>query len=196
MRMDVFEQITDSFVSNGVIPYEDKDLYTYGLEQGTLMVLNIATTIVIGIVLRMVWQSILLTLVYIPLRTYAGGYHARTQFRCYIFSIGTMSITLLGIKLIPWTSIICLMVALCAGSIVFLFAPVEDSNKPLDRKEIAIYRKKTRVLLSVLFAGALILWLLGQNQISICITVAVALCAVMLVLGKVKNIKVTLKLSW
>ena len=55
MRMNVFEKITDSFIQNGVIPSEDKDLYTYGLEQGTLMVLNIATTIVIGIVLRMVW---------------------------------------------------------------------------------------------------------------------------------------------
>ena len=187
MRMNVFEKITDSFIQNGVIPSEDKDLYTYGLEQGTLMVLNIATTIVIGIVLRMVWQSILLTLVYIPLRTYAGGYHARTQFRCYIFSIGTMSITLLGIKLIPWTSIICLMVALCAGSIVFLFAPVEDSNKPLDQMEIVIYRKKTRMILSFLLVVNLLFWILGQKQVLICITMAIGLLAMMLVVGKVKK---------
>lgn len=184
MRMDVFEQITDSFVSNGVIPYEDKDLYTYGLEQGTLMVLNIATTIIIGIVLRMVWQSILLTLVYIPLRTYAGGYHARTQFRCYILSIGTMSVTLLEIKLIPWTSIICLMVAFCAGSTIFLLAPIEDSNKPLDQKEIVIYRKSARIILSILIEIALICWVFEQKQITICIVMAIALCAVMLILRR------------
>ncbi|WP_303864846.1 accessory gene regulator B family protein [Alkalibaculum bacchi] len=76
--MDVFDRITDWFIRNEVIPLEDKELYTYGLKQGSLMVLNIGTIIIIGIILKMIWQSILLMFVYIPLRTYAGGYHART----------------------------------------------------------------------------------------------------------------------
>lgn len=185
--MNVFERIADWFIRNEVIPLEDKDIYTYGLKQGALMVLNIGTTIIIGVMLKMVWQSVILMLAYIPLRTYAGGYHARTQFRCYILSVGIMSATLLVIKLIPWTSFICLVVTFCAGGIIFLFAPVEDSNKPLDQKEIIFYRRRIRIVLSVLLGIALFHWILGQNQITICIIMAIILCAVMLVLGELKN---------
>lgn len=185
--MDVFERIADWFIRNEVIPLKDKDIYTYGLKQGSLMVLNIGTTIIIGIILKMVWQSIILMLAYIPLRTYAGGYHAVTQFRCYIYSIGIVLGALLGIRLIPWTNFICFVVALFVGSIIFLLAPVEDSNKPLNQVEIIIYRNKARVLLSILLAGALLFCFLGQKQITICIIMAIILCAVMLVCGVLKK---------
>lgn len=53
--------------------------------------------------------------------------------------------------------------------------------------EIVIYRKKTRMILSFLLVVNLLFGILGQRQILICITMAIALLAVMLVVGKVKK---------
>lgn len=79
MRSVMTEKITDILVSNEIIIEENSNLYSYGLQQGLLMILNIATILGIGMVLNMVWESIVFLLTFIPLRSNAGGYHAKTQ---------------------------------------------------------------------------------------------------------------------
>lgn len=78
MRSVMTEKITDILVSNEIIIEENSNLYSYGLQQGLLMILNIATILGIGMVLNMVWESIVFLLTFIPLRSNAGGYHAKT----------------------------------------------------------------------------------------------------------------------
>lgn len=95
IKCQLSHRIADLFVKNEVIACEDKDVYIYGLEQGFLMLTNIVTTILIGLVFRMVWQSIVFMMAYIPLRIYAGGYHTKTQLRCYLFSILLIVLSLL-----------------------------------------------------------------------------------------------------
>jgi len=187
MKAAVSERIAASLMVKGVICSEDKDLYVYGLRQGAQILLNIFTTIATGLVFGMLWQSLVFMLAYIPLRTYAGGYHAKTQLRCYLSSTAAMIGVLLLVKLVLWTMPVCLTVAAVAGVIIFFLAPVEDSNKPLDQAEVVIYKKRARYILTLLFVLIFLCWSLEQLQISVCITMAVALLAVMLILGKMKN---------
>jgi len=79
MQGRIIQRVTDELVSNKIINSEDSELYTYGLQQGALMFLNILTIVFVGRMLGMLWQSVVFMVTYIPLRTYAGGYHARTQ---------------------------------------------------------------------------------------------------------------------
>ncbi|AWW28000.1 MULTISPECIES: accessory gene regulator B family protein [unclassified Acetobacterium] len=73
MRIAITERITDILVSHEIIIEENRNLYTYGLQQGLLMILNIATILGIGIVLNMVWESIIFLLTYVPLRGIADS---------------------------------------------------------------------------------------------------------------------------
>ncbi|MDF2474337.1 MAG: putative processing-secretion protein [Anaerocolumna sp.] len=155
MRIPVSKRITYSLANGGVITSQDKDLYTYGLKQGLLMIINLYTALIIALIFGMVWQSLIFLLAYIPLRSYAGGYHAKTQLRCYLLSIVIILATLLGIKLIPWTSFICLMATLTPGGIIFFLAPVESGNIPLDHIEIKVYKRRTRTIL--LFEACILL---------------------------------------
>lgn len=180
------DRIAGALVNCGATA-ENKELYAFGLRQGGFMLLNAAATLAIGLALEMVWQSILFSLAYIPLRTFAGGYHAKTPLRCFILSNIMVVTALLGIRLVQWNSFICAIIGMCAGLIVFLLAPVEDRNKPLDQKEQSVYKKRARIILCVLFVIALSAWLLGQLQITSYIVVAVTALCVMLVLGNVKN---------
>lgn len=187
IKFRLSHRIADSFVRNEIIACENKDVCIYGLEQGFLMVVNVVTTILIGLVFRMVWQSIAFMIAYIPLRIYAGGYHTKTQLRCYLFSILLISLALLGIKLIIWTSTICFIVLFVIGTSIFFLVPVEDRNKPLDKIEVKVYRRRARIVLGFEVIILLSMIILGWRKMSICILVALIAINCMLVFGKIKN---------
>lgn len=54
---------------------------------GITVLINLISTIVIGVIAGNVFESIAFLVFYIPLRSYAGGYHASTPRRCYFISI-------------------------------------------------------------------------------------------------------------
>lgn len=183
----VTEKIIDRLLCLNIIESKDKDLYTYGFHQGFLMIFNLITAIVIGFSFKMVWEILFFLMAYIPLRSYAGGYHAKTPLGCYIFSVIMMIIVLLSIKFIWWNNFMCIIVTFCASSIICILQPVEDSNKPLDIKEIAVYKKRTKFILLILIVIGLMFWFAFYKQISITIIMALFIIAFMLILGKIKN---------
>ena len=180
------EKTIIKLVQLGSIKEEEKEIYAYGLQQGIFIILNIATTITIGYISHMLWQNILFMVAYLPLRSFAGGYHARTQLRCYLYSIILTSIVLSAVRFIPWTSFICIGLALFAGVIIFILSPVEDINKPLDQAEVIMYKKRTSIILLLEMIVILFLLLFELNNILPCITVSLLTLSVMLVLGKLK----------
>lgn len=181
------ERITDILISNEIIIAENRNLYTYGLQQGLLMILNIATILGIGIVFNMVWESIIFLLTFVPLRSNAGGYHAKTQLRCYLYSVAMITATLMGIKIIPWTGIICIALTLVAGMIIFFLAPVEAANKPLGQVEKAMYKKRTRFSLVLFVLLILLFCYIGLLVISVCIVMGLVVVSIMVVLGRISK---------
>ncbi|WP_050738459.1 accessory gene regulator B family protein [Acetobacterium bakii] len=181
------ERITDILVNNEIIIAENRNLYSYGLQQGLLIFLNIATILGIGMVLNMVWESIIFLLTFVPLRSNAGGYHAKTQVRCYLYSVAMITTTLVGIKIIPWSGVVCLSMTLVAGTIIFFLAPVEAVNKSLGQVEKAVYKKRTRFSLVLFVFLVLLFCYSGQLAISVCIMMGVVVVSIVLVLGRVSK---------
>ena len=84
------DTITKKLQENNSISSEQYEICRLGFQQGLTILLNAVTVIVIGAVMKELWQAILFMALYAPLRRNAGGYHARTATRCYIYSIRTM----------------------------------------------------------------------------------------------------------
>ena len=125
---------------------------------------------------------------YIPLRSYAGGFHAKTKFRCFIYSNLLVVLVLGLIKFLAGYTYFMLVAGIIgAGCIIFL-APVEDQNKPLDEKEVEVYGKKARrmLLLDIVFAG--ILKFLSFDRCVTAVLVSICTLSVILVMGYIKNI--------
>lgn len=181
------ERIADGFEKQRVISSEDKELYRYGVQQGLNLLLNLLTTFVIGILCGMLMASLLFIVVYMPLRSFAGGYHAKTHLRCYLYSILMITAVLLVIRFLPLGMLICSCLMLVGGIIIVLLAPVEDSNKPLDEAEQCVYRKRTQLILSVetvLFLAFIFL------HVKVCystIAMAVLSIGILLIAGTLKN---------
>ncbi|HHV13371.1 MAG TPA: accessory gene regulator B family protein [Clostridiales bacterium] len=192
--MVLIDKIGNRFVRDGIITEEDKELYTFGMQQGIIMLLNIISTIIIGIIFNMVWQSVVFLMAYMPLRSYAGGYHARTQGRCYLVSLLITVVALLGMKEIQWTSLSGLLSVIISAGIIYLMTPVEDANKPLSELERIAYKKKTRRILLLEILIALAFWFINQ-EISVCFIMIFIILSIMLLLGAWNNKRLINKLN-
>ena len=179
--------IAQRLKDNNTIDDEHYEICRYGLQQGFIIILNIVSTVAVGVVFGMLWQAVFFTAIYIPLRSYAGGYHANTALRCYIYSILLMIAVLLAIRHITIPSFICIIILVISVSVIAMFAPVEDLNKPLDKMEKAVHKKRTIIIST--FEGLLLLISLTLNlmQITYCIVWAFILMATILLIGKSKN---------
>lgn len=181
------KKYSDKLVTNKVIEAEDKELYAFGLQQSLLILVNVLTTIVIGIIFGMILESVLFLVSYIPLRSFAGGYHSKTSLRCYLFSLTLTIVVLAVIKYIIWTNIMIIAMLIIASVIILLLAPVEDSNKPLDQAEISIYKRRSRTLLAAEISVTIVLLFFGLEKIPISISVSILFLSMMLIMGAIKN---------
>lgn len=187
MFRTVSERLTDSLVEAKVIASEERELYRYGFQQGLTMLLNLLTAVIIGMICGMLWQSVVFYVAYIPLRSYAGGYHAKTPTGCYIFSVVLMFAILSAMRLAPPSSLMCGIMLLCASACILLGAPVEDSNKPLDAAEQKVYGRRARVVTVFELALAVLSLLLQWRSLAVCLTATLVVASALLLLGALKN---------
>lgn len=188
-RMEQFaNKLTEKLVLHQIIKDEDKDLYSYGIWQGAILLFNFATVIAISCLFQMLWQGIVFTIAYGFLRSYAGGYHARTQTGCYLFSVALICVVLSLIKFVQWNNISIVISVILSGFIILALAPLEDENKRLDVKEQYIFKKRSNIVLLILAVITLLANFIGQVPVSICITMSICTSAFMLILGKIKYI--------
>lgn len=181
------ETITRKLQENDTINSEQYEICRFGFQQGLTIILNAITTIIIGVVLGEPWQAILFMVLYAPLRSNAGGYHARTATRCYLYSILLMIAVLLAIKHLVIPHFICIITLLISCVIIFMLAPVEDSNKPLDSTEQVVYRKRTYLITALEIVIFVISLMLNFKQVALCVMWVFMMMGVILLVGKCKN---------
>lgn len=181
------EAMADMLVGNGVVAEADKSLYSYGLHQLGMTILNAATALVIGAALGLLWQSVLFLAAYIPLRRCAGGYHAGTELGCYVTSSLLVLIALLIIGVVPARPALLLPLVALSGAVIVTLAPVDSANKPLDSTEYQVYRGRGRGILAVHWGVVLVAVALSAYEIVSIIMIADMVLALLLSLGWVKN---------
>lgn len=180
--------ITQRLCERGIVDKNEFELYEYGFSIGLTVLLNLISTVIIGVIMGKVFESILFLVLYIPLRSYAGGYHASTPWRCYLISIVIITAILIFISCVHSSAIY--MIFLLAGIVIcLLFAPVEDKNKPLDKDEIRVFRKISYLILLIEVCMWIILSFIYQS-VGITIPLVIFTEGIMLILGKIKNLTI------
>ena len=181
------DTITKKLQENNSISSEQYEICRFGFQQGLTILLNAVTVIVIGAVMKELWQAILFMALYAPLRSNAGGYHARTATRCYVYSILLMIAVLLAMKYLYIPTFICIIALVISCAVILILAPVEDANKPLDDIEQVVYRKRTYVIMAIEIVFCLIALLCRTKQIMICFIWAFIMIGSILIAGRIKN---------
>lgn len=190
MFVKLSEYITQQLEKGKIIQSDNRELYKYGFHQGLILLLNFATSIVIGLIFGKVLESILLLAAYIPLRSYAGGHHSDSSEKCYVVSTLITVIWMLILKfLILPTS--CWGIILLIGTVVcFVFSPVENFQKSLDEDETRVYRKRALIVLAVEICLWTCLTFIVQAFVQV-IPLSIFTEAIMLIMGKIKNRRIS-----
>ena len=188
MFSSIAEKITMHLEANNAFKSEDREIYRYGIQQGLSIMLNLSTTLLLGVVTGMIWESIIFSAAYMLLRRYAGGFHAKTPARCYIYSSAMVLFALLGIKYVFDSILISICMFIVGSLIIFLFSPVEDKNKPLDASEQLVYQKRTRFYLIVEIVLDIAMMSFGFKGLYEPISISLFCLGILVALGKVKNV--------
>lgn len=171
--MSFIAKYTDQLANDGTIAEGDKDLYEYGLKQGLLLITNLITVALIGYLFGLFWQSVVFMAAYSPLRSFAGGYHARTPLRCYLLSILLVIVSFGVVRYINWTETSVIIMLLMSCSIISYYSPTEDPNKPLDTVEMIVYKKRARITLVIEALIVLISILMACEELAVTILLSV-----------------------
>lgn len=141
-------KLSSLFISQGVIPAEDREVYEYSFETLLSTLFSFLVLFIIAIITGTIGYTALYLAGFIPLRLIAGGYHAKNHGRCFIILMCAYAVFLFLLNFLPteimMTSII--LPTVVSVVLVFLIAPSDDSNKPMSNDVKAIGRKKSRVL--------------------------------------------------
>lgn len=184
----IAEHLADKLEESHIIKNEDRELYVYGLNQGMMIILNLCTTLIVGLVLHTTVSLLIFSSAYIPLRSYAGGYHAKTPLRCYVLSTIMLVVVSIIMKHYSFNLPITILILLLSSTIIIWLSPVEDKNKPLDKQEMKVYKKRSLI---ILFSEIIIccLLIISVKKYYIIITNAIMIETLMLAIGKIKNSK-------
>lgn len=140
----IVNHIVKNQISLGKISKEESGVYQYGYTLFFEKLINII--IVIGIcVITDRWLEIWsFLLVIIPLRSYAGGWHASKFWKCAIISNLIVVSMLMVTGIINITNDIFYLCMEIIILIIMLFIiPTQNVNKPLTSAECKEYKKKT-----------------------------------------------------
>lgn len=120
-----------------VILEADAEAYQYGLELLFSTILNIAVIFGLSIAFGHVWLFVPYLVAFIPLRIFAGGYHAKHHLSCILLNAIVYLGCLIAVNMLstPVVILACIIESCFSFAMVFQFAPVPAKNKPLSVKE-------------------------------------------------------------
>ena len=122
-------QIVNFITEQDVISDESdvQDFYRYGIEISISSLLNIVLVVIAGILIHHIIESIVFLSLFILIRSFTGGYHADTYFRCNLLT--ALANSIFSNKF----SLLIIIVLICVTElIVSILGPIENKNKPID----------------------------------------------------------------
>ncbi len=179
--------IADMLWTQGIIQEDDIDKCKYGIDLFISSFLEIISILAIAAFLGNFIETVLLFVFFVPLRIYAGGYHADTKLKCYFISLVMygFSYTLANITPSGMFVLINVIGTLFSLIMVLIMAPIIHINKNVNDIERRNYRKisieiclvETTIilLLTMTIPKNIIVTYLTVGQVSVAISMLAAI---------------------
>lgn len=175
MKADFWSGISD----------DEREIVEYGILQGMVLLIGMVVAIIMGILLRIPEKAFCFLVCSYFLRIYAGGYHAKTQFWCSVFSAVATFICFLWLKYVELPQMILHMLSLIAGIFVVAYAPIDNESRELEEVERIVYSKKARGIVLIEFQIYIIAHVLKWDAICCCINLSMIFVAISMFMGMV-----------
>ena len=182
----VSEWFSRRLAEQGIINEEEREIYRYGLSNGMVILLNLFTTLLIGIFSGHLLSAALFTLFFMLLRSYSGGYHSDSRVFCYLVSSAVLLIPVYTSEVmtkIPAGLVVAILLA--ASAVIFILSPMDSPKRKLDAEEKRHFGKKARLILFAELAVFGLLYGLRYYELAYAGFCSFCLIALCMLLGKV-----------
>ena len=159
-------KVSEILADGGIITDNEKEQCSYGIDIMISSITQLLCVFIISVFVGNPVETLLFFIMFIPLRIYAGGYHADSRWRCFAILIGVY-IVFSGIVKINNENlypVIILGGLIFTMLMVFMAAPVRHKHKSLTQNETCIFRKIAITICSIETAIILLgIVITGQN---------------------------------
>lgn len=177
--------LTDFFIKKNIIDIQEKEVYCYCFELLIAFLINLNIAIIIGFACLQFLETIIFIVVFLSLRTAAGGFHAKTHFRCItLFSI-VFLIFILIIKLTNISPIVNITLLTISSIIVNLLSPIDCKENRLEQHIKNKLKIKIFIFTIIYFIIAITLSILKYNRIAFAFTYPMTSVCLSLVYAKI-----------
>ena len=179
--------LSHRLVERWIIKEEEQEIYQFGIRNGMIILLNVLTAFLIGLITEKLLIVAVFTVSFMVLRSYTGGYHSDSRIFCYIGSNLVLFMPIYTESLFVKTegSILCIVLAI-AVSIIMIFSPMHSKNRKLDKAEQKHFGKRARVITMVQLIILGILWYGEVTSYIYAIYSSICITAIFMLIGKVQ----------
>lgn len=183
-------KVVKRLVYRSVITDTEQELYVYGFFILISQILYFTLTIMFGILLDIVLESVIFYVAFQFIRRYAGGIHASSELKCEIATTTSIFLCLLCTKLCETNNIqmpILVLTSITAISI-FVLCPLDTPEKPLTKEEYKYFRKISWVILLLIMLEICIGLYFKLDFLIYPCCMSLILESILLVSGKIKRL--------
>ena len=165
MTERITRKISNLLKRSGACRDEDYAVVSYGIELIVTSFIGVICIIVLSVILGkpFSWMSFLLS--FVPLRTTAGGYHAKTHLSCYLLSSAVFALSLVLAISAVWGLYVTLAGMSFSLIVIWFLAPIEAENKPLRADTYRSNKRRSRVIIVLEVVVVVIALLRGNGTI-------------------------------
>lgn len=184
-------KLTEQLFRKGLIGNEDMDLYEYAFFVMGSHIFFFILTLIMGGSINIPIESMMFYTSFCCVRRFAGGIHADTEAKCTFFTMLSIAVSMIAIKILIYCGlfIVSMCIMILSTIILVTMSPVDTENKRLSKRERNLYRKKTIVLTIAIAVIFIWLFVLKVYNIAIALSIGMTLASVLLVAGRIKNYK-------
>ena len=172
-----------------VIDNEKFDIYSYSFEILISYSVYFLIFLFTSALTKTFFESLFFLFGFCILRHFAGGYHTSTYIRCHLLFSLSHLIFILIFKLTPidWYLVFVSSLLFYIVLSVYLFAPVDNDNKPFTKTEFTRFRFKSRlyvILMSTILITSFLLISIARPYI-FCYIVGTSFAATSLLAARI-----------
>ena len=180
------KRLTDWLITKEAVSIDEKELYEFGIFHLLLNIIDTVSILLLALLFREVISTVFYIICFCTLRRYAGGYHAKTVFTCYLLTLTAALGMLVLLKQFDFIAPVQFAIWFISGMIILLFAPIQNANKILDDIEIIVYKRRAIITWFVQTIGMVLLYWLDFSNCFEAILISHVYVAISMIVGKMR----------
>lgn len=136
------KKITGVLIRNNILSSSDEEIYVYGFEMIISSVIGFIIIMTAGIYFRILAESLIFYVIFVGIRPFCGGFHAKTHLKCKLTFITSYALVMLAPHAFSemYSASHNMLILLFSVMGIIVYSPHEHENKPLDEEQ----KKKNR----------------------------------------------------